>query len=762
MITTHDRSAPMTSAPPYYGQYARADEAVDARALTRIVQRHRKLIFVTVAVISGFSALVAFNLTPRYTGLASVTIDPHATRVVNTEAVLQEGTADLRTIETQIRLLQSRSFAERLITRADLLSDPEFNPALLPPEAPGLIETTVDQFTAWLSRSVLAHAGMAMPASAPAEPPRPHSPLATLDSAIDRVLGRLEVGRVGESYAISIQFTSTDPVKAARIANEIARQYVEEQLGGKQGAAARAAAWLRGRLAEMRDTLLETENAIANYKADNGLIDSTNKGVTLNAARLTALHTQLIETRAQRAEKESKLGLLRQLRGGGAGFEAVNEIITSPLITNLRTFQTELLREEAQLAQEYGPRHPKLLQARAEKQKVTDKIHQEVQNIIGAFESEVAFLRNREQALEASLDDAKQNVALGQRAEVHLNELEREAETTSTLYKALLERYKKLTEQQETIEAGAEVISAAPVPNGPSFPQPKLILAAGFTSSLMIAGVLALIAESLQSGLRSTRQIESTLGVSCLSHVPRVQDKDGCPPHQFPTRKPRSAYAEAIRAVHVGLQFAHLEKSPRVVLVTSSLPGEGKTTLAMSLAAAAAASGHKTLLMDLDLRRPSVRAASNQPVTAPGIVEVVTGDVRLEEALYTDPHQPNLDLITVRRSPANPADVLASKQMTQLIARLRPRYKLIVLDTPPALGLTDTKVAMHLADAALFVVRWGKTKTEVAGNGIEALRECRAPIAGAVLTQVDLAAHAKGAYGDAATYYGSYKRYYLD
>jgi Mrp family chromosome partitioning ATPase len=149
-------------------------------------------------------------------------------------------------------------------------------------------------------------------------------------------------------------------------------------------------------------------------------------------------------------------------------------------------------------------------------------------------------------------------------------------------------------------------------------------------------------------------------------------------------------------------------------------------------------------------------------VTAPGIVELVTGEVRLEEALYTDPHQPNLDMITVRRSPANPSDILASKQMTQLIAKMRPRYKLIVLDTPPVLGLTDTKVAMHLADAAVFVVRWGKTKTEVATNGIEALRECRAPIAGAVLTQVDLEAHAKGAYGDAAAYYGSYKRYYLD
>jgi Mrp family chromosome partitioning ATPase len=149
-------------------------------------------------------------------------------------------------------------------------------------------------------------------------------------------------------------------------------------------------------------------------------------------------------------------------------------------------------------------------------------------------------------------------------------------------------------------------------------------------------------------------------------------------------------------------------------------------------------------------------------VTAPGIVELIAGDSGLDDVLYTDPVQPNLDLITVKRSPVNPADVLASKQLTQLVAKLRPRYKLIVLDTPPMLGLTDTKIAMHLADAALFVVRWGKTKTEVASNGIEALRECRAPVAGAVLTQVDLEAHAKGAYGDAASHYGSYKRYYME
>src|SRR5690606_30395292 len=277
-----------------------------------------------------------------------------------------------------------------------------------------------------------------------------------------------------------------------------------------------------------------------------------------------------------------------------------------------------------------------------------------------------------------------------------------------------------------------------------------------------VAGLLALIAESLQSGLRSTRQIERVLGVSCLSHVPQVKFKGDCTPALYPVRKPRSAYAEAVRAVHVNLQFAQLERPPRVVLVTSSLPGEGKTSLAVSLAASAAASGHKTVIVDLDLRHPSVRPGSTQPLGWPGIVELVTGDATFNEVVYTDPAQPNLDLITVRRNPINPSDVLASNQMGQLIAKLRTKYKLIILDTPPILGITDAKLIMHLTDAVLFVVRWGKTKAEVAENGIATLRECRAPIAGAVLTQVNMEAHAKGAYGDAAAYYGNYKKYYLE
>ncbi len=394
----HD-GAPPTSAPRSYGLGAARDEPVDARGLTRIVRRHRLLILGTVVAISGMAVLLAFNMTPRYTGIASVTIDPQATRVVNTEAILEERPQDRWTIETHLTLIKSRSFARRLIALHDLLADPEFNSALQPPEQPGIIAQQLQRVTQWLSTSVLAQTGLAMPSLPQAAPAPEKDAQSIMEAAIDRVLGRLAAERAGESYAISIKFTSTDPVKAARLATHVAELYVQEQLSAKQTAAGRAAEWLSGRLTELRARLLESENAIATFKAENELIDSQ-EGVTLNSAQLTALHSQLIEARAQRAERESKLGVLRRVRSGGEGFESVNEILSSPVIAHLKTLQTELLREEAQLNQEYGPRHPKIIQLNAEKQKLADKILREVQNIISAFESEVSFLRNRERALE--------------------------------------------------------------------------------------------------------------------------------------------------------------------------------------------------------------------------------------------------------------------------------------------------------------------------------------------------------------------------
>jgi succinoglycan biosynthesis transport protein ExoP len=741
-------------------------DRMNAQEILKVLRRRRTIILLTILLLTGLSTLLAYTMAPRYTATSNVLVDAQSTRVVDAEAVLEEQDQDKAMIETQIKLLESRSFARQVVSRAALVDDPEFNVALRDdPPISDLVRQHLPMLATWVPESWLVATGLATPSLAPPPAdegePAPVPDGKTRELVVDRFLNQLHVDQAGQASVLSIEFTSTDPGKAARITNLVAELYVAQRLENKQSDAARSASWLSERLDQLRTDLLESERAIAAYRDEHELID--NNGTTLDSIQLAALHSELIATQAELAEKRSKLGALRALRASGQGFETISEVVASPVIANLRQQQTTLLRERAQLSQEYGPRHPSIIQLDAEQREIESKIQTEIQNIVSAFERDVTFIETRERMLRESLNEAKGTVAQHKQAEVQLGELEREAEANRELYKAFLERFKKLSEQRGVLQAGVQVISSAAPPTKPSFPRPPLIIAVGFTGSVVIAALLAFVAESLESGLRSSRQVERALRVSNLGLVPRVpRPKGKLKLHQYLIQKPRSNYAEAVRAVQIALQYTNVDRPPQIVLLTSSLPDEGKTTLTLSLGASAAASGHKTVLVDLDLRHPSVRRELSQPATAPGLVEFITGEATLDQVIYVDDAQPNLHFITVRRNPANPVDLLSSQKMASLMAQLRSRYKYIILDAPPLLGISDTRVAVYLADAVLFVVRWGKTTAEVAQNGMAALLECRAPVAGAVLTQVNLRRHAKRAYGDAVQYYGKYKQYYAN
>lgn len=310
--------------------------------------------------------------------------------------------------------------------------------------------------------------------------------------------------------------------------------------------------------------------------------------------------------------------------------------------------------------------------------------------------------------------------------------------------------------------AGARVISSATVPGAPSFPRPRLMIAVGFTGSLMLGMLLAIAAEGMDSSLRSGRQVEQALGVPHLGLIPQLAKLNGDKPHAYLLRMPRSAYAEAVRAVQVGLQFSDPDRPPQVILVTSSLPGEGKTTLTLSLAASIARSGRKTIVVDLDMRHPSIRRELGQAISGPGLVEAVSGESALDDVIWRDGALPNLHAIPVGSATSNPTDLLASPRLSALLTELRSRYEVVILDAPPLLGLVDTRVAAGLADAVLLAVRWGETSAEAAVNGMDSLRESRPLVAGAVLTQVDVRSHTRRAYGDALQYYDKYEKYYLN
>jgi capsular exopolysaccharide synthesis family protein len=484
-------------------------------------------------------------------------------------------------------------------------------------------------------------------------------------------------------------------------------------------------------------------------------------GLQFSDEEVAALTQELIRTQAERVATQAKLDGIRQVRSSGQSLASVPEVMMSPMIADLRLQEMELLRTEAQLSQEYGPRHPMILQLQADKDKIAARVDAETRNIIAGLANQVGTIQAREQTLQASLARARSTSTDNSRAEIQLRLLEGEVASTRTLYTMLLDRFKELTAQRELLEPGVRVISAAGVPVKPSAPQVKLIAGAGFIGSLMFGTLLAFVIDRLDRGLRTGRQAEEVLNLPHIGLVPKLGGAvRGHGAHRYLADKPTSAYAEAIRGVQTALCFSNVEQPPQVVLVTSSVPGEGKTTLALSLATLLAQSGYRTVAVDLDLRRPNLGLPSRE-AGGGDLVDYVRGEKMLDEILHEVDHVYNLHIVPARRLTVSPIDLLTSGRMASLMAELRARYDYVVLDSPPLLGMSDTRFAARLADAIVFVVRWSKTGEEVALKALDALRDSGVPIAGAVLTQVDIRRHRKYSPEDVLHYYGQYKKYYV-
>lgn len=744
---------------PYGEMPVGYEDAVDLKQLLGALRRRRNVILWTVVLVTALAALIGFQLTPKYTAKALVMIDPRKERVVNVEEVLQGVNPDAAVVETQIKVIQSRAHIERVMDHLKLFADAEFNPYL----REGRREVALrfggawEQLLGWLPDPVLVATGLA------------EEPLVGADGELSEVVAReaavrefadnLRVTQEGRSYVIAISFTSIDSEKAARIANAVAKLYVESERELKVEATKEASGWLAERLETLRNEVIRAERAVETYRAEAGLVDTGGK--TLKEQELADLNRELAVARADLAAREAKLRQINELRAKGESLDAVAEVIDSPVIVNLRQQEALLLRDEAELKTFFGEKHPKMQNLLNEKANLQDKIEKEVQRIVRTLENDVRVARARVASLERDLDKLS-NVTEDQRQKlVRLRELEREAQASRQLYEAFLQRFKETREQADIVKSNARVVSEAAPPDEPSTPGPLLFAAAGFTGSMLLGTLLALLLERLDSGLRTGRQIETELQIPAFGLVPRLDHlKRDQKPHRYLIQKPLSAYAEAIRSLFTSLQLSDVDNPPKVVLVTSSLPQEGKTTLAVSLATFAARSSQRTLLMDLDLRHPSIPRELGFAPKA-GFVEYIAGEVPLEAAIGHD-QETGIDYLPVKRQAPNPTDLLGSQRMKQLMEELRQRYDFIVIDSAPLLGVTDSKVIARLADKVLFVVRWEETNAETARNALQHLLEVRASIAGAVLTLVDVKKHARYGYGDVGQYYGKYRKYYVN
>jgi len=740
-----------------------ASEELNLRELWRALMRRKWVLLATIAVITGGAVVFVNQQTPRYTAETLVHIKPREAQVLEVEGVIEEMVADPATIESEIALLSSRDFLRRIVEQFDLTEDPEFNPSLLPEEERGSFFDVLNPLQYVPEEWLASLSAGSEDETARFEPLDPEQ--ATLNAVVGRVSDRVDVEQVGRSFVISIQFTAEDPAKAARIANAMAEEYLISQVEQKYAAAQRATEWLSQRIQQLRGKVLEAEAKIVEYRSRNNLVDARQTdGNNPVALQFFQLNTQLALAQAERAEAEARLSQARSLMNSDNGIQAASLVLNSPLMADLRSQETELTRRISELTTIYGEKHPQMVNARAELASVRDKMQDEVQRIVSDLQNEVAVARARERELQNSMAALQEQASGVDMAEVELRDLTREAETNRKLLETFLTRFQEIVEQQELQEADAKVLSTADVPNSPSYPKKALFTLVAFGASSVLGVLLIFLIERWDSdfGFRSADEIQAALGLRALALVPDLSRRDtqGITAEEYVLQKPNSAFAEALQRIRTSLFLAEDGRPPKSVMVTSSVPLEGKSAIAASLARQSARSGLKVILIDADLRRPRLHEVIDV-ANENGLSEVLTGRANPEAAIRRD-DKSGLDFLPAGVGVVSPPDLFRSSTMRILLEEMAAYYDLVIIDTPPVAAVSDSFTLSGLVDKSIYVIRWEQTPRNVATAGIRQMVEAGADIAGVVLSRVDVKKHARYGYADSGYYSGYYRRYYVN
>ena len=502
--------------------------------------------------------------------------------------------------------------------------------------------------------------------------------------SIGRLRNALEVTRVNRTYILSISVTSADPAKATRLANAVADAYVVDQLDARYDAAKRASTWLADRMEGLQDQLRQSEQAVAAFRKEHNL-QATGSGdnkITISDQQLSDLNGKLIAARADVAERRAKYEQAVNVTTHGGNLQAIPDVVRSNVISSLRTQQAEVARKEADLSAHYGDQHPLVINTRAERRDIERSISAEVQRILVNLKNDYDVAKSREDSLQASLYEVTGQTGQDNGVAVRLRELERLNTANKTLFDNFLSRTNITREQASFEEREARVISPATKPSAPSFPKKGLVEAlAGVVGLLLgVGGSVAL--DMLNSGFMTPRELEDKVGYPVLAAIPLLAEKDRkvddeiVDPSRYLIAKPLSRYAEVVRSIRVGIRMADVDNPAKVILITSAIPDEGKSTLAQSLAFSAVRAGERVLLIDCDLRHPSLSKYFGLE-DKPGLVDFLTNSVSFEDVIAL---QNGLTILPAGMKSQNPPDLLGSARFKHLVEKLREVFDYIIID----------------------------------------------------------------------------------
>ncbi len=698
------------------------------RDLLRTLSQRRRLI---VALSLGGTALIllgAMLIPAHYTATAEIVLVP--TSVGNAAAQLNE-----QIILTKVTELSSEALLRR--TANSLSRDPQFqadeDQAMRQSRTPGDLVRGIlrRRIPAWLSPW--------------------NEGLVCRRLRVMELRRHLKVEQEAGSQVIAVQYTSTSPELAALIANRVTTLYLQSETENKQAAARRDLAWLDTRVPLAKSQTESAETNLVAYRHAHGLADVNPTAVS--DQQFAELDRRIAAAEAALATDRSRLENMRTA-GGAAALAGIPD---TPTLEALRARQAALLQSEAGFAASMGPNNPAMLQIRAALREVRQGIGAEVSRAQAA-------LRERAHIEAAQVKTLSRKLATVQDAtgDLRLAELDRRAGAARQLYDNLLQRREALLEQLETAWSGFEMVSSAVPPDRPSSPNPLLFGPPAFVFLAACGGFIAIGMERLDGTVRHEGDIADALGIPCIGFMPRVRRFKRRRAHQTLLRDTYGPYVEAIRSI-VATSLVAAKCGSQVVLVTSSVPGEGKTALAVSYAIYAARLGRRTILLDLDFRHPTSSREFGCPPDD-RTLQLLLQDQPIRDVIQRIPPL-HLDYLPMGHSHGDPMRLFAGNQIANLLYRLRGQYDCIVADSAPVLASTETRLLAAMADKVLFALKWGSTDRRVARSALDQLRQAGVKVnrdsyaVAAVLTQIDLRKHARshdGGVAEALLRYGQY------
>lgn len=730
-----------------YGEFTGQPESF-VMPYVRAVYKHRWVALTAFTVVFVSAAVQSYTTVPTYEARAQLLVESVNPNVVSFKEVIQQDNYNYDFYPTQYAILKSRALARRTMDALALWDHPHFgggNPQSRMSWNPVAL---VFGAARWAKNLVFP------PAPAPPQTPETGETLRQ-SAAMDAFLGSLTVAPVRNSRLVDVRYASTEPKLAADIANMLAKQYIEQNLEYRFLSTKEASDWLAEQLAQERKKLEASELALQRYREKGDAVALEDRQ-NIVVQRLTDLNAAYTKARTDRIEKEALYTQLRALQNDRTALDTFPAVLSNTFIQQLKSDLSGLQRQQAQMAERLGDKHPEMIKIRSAIESTEAKLQTEIAKIVQSVRNEYLSAQAQERSLAGALESQKGDALSLNRKGIEYGVLRREAESNRQIYESLMQRAKETNISGDLKSSNIRIVDHAEIPRRAVSPNHRRDLMVGLVAALTAGIGLAFFVGTFDNRISNPDEIKQILGVGFLGLVPALGEKDlkkGTSP--LLTEPVPQNFAEAFRGVRTNVMFSSADEGPRSVLVTSTQPFEGKSVVAANLAISLAQTGAKVLLIDADLRKPRQHDLFNLS-QAPGLSTLLVGKTRTNETVKRSGIK-NLWFMPAGPTPPNPAELLGSSRCRVLLETLRDHFEWIVVDSPPVMAVTDASVIAHRTTGVVFVVGCEQVNRNAARLAVEQLVNSRATVLGAVLNRVEVR---KNPYYYAHYYKHEYAGYY--